>query len=899
MNSLSITRRRVPLEIGALVIFILAASCRLGSGYAIGGTILDTSGIPVTGVTVILKNSGLDSVTSGDDGKYSFTNAPAGSWAILGFKTGMMLIPKNGDGSPLGAVVVLGGSREKKVDFLALIPGELTIPMIQGSGFKSPLEGQSVNGVVGIVTQVTRRAPHAIYDTVLTDGTTTPQWVSEDGFYMECLAADKDGDAATSDGIFVYTHDESYTESKWINDMPTDLEPGDVVSVNGSVSEYVPIDRFGESTGFLSVTRIIATSANHVYENGVEKSVLTTAFPAGVLLTYEDSPTLPSGVTEFRTLPWEDSGKLSLLEAEKKMESVEGMVVRVNKPLVVGSTYYNVTGILADAGKKANVLNSDINTDWGGIVLQDPANPTNPTAVGMDFNSEILFCDYQKASWATFNPIPQVGDLIKDSVPAYVLRGVMDYTADAVYMIKPLQFTAGSPKDSAGNTIPSQGWDFDVSAVNSDMASDFKALSSAKISSGGSVYDNRIGSTCASRFKPSWTKVAIGDTSDKHLTFASFNIENYEAQGGSYKRQNDIANIIINNLQCPDVITLIEMGDDKASINVYVNQAGSYAIEDGVVTSVLNFRGIIDAIASKGGPAYEFVCVDPEENKDGGAPGINIRPGILYRTDRVGFVARGLTTNTYLNTCVNPNVRSTTVAAESEWPVTFPSNAATMLATTGTSVSIDPNDHTPALTQSPGRIIAPAFAGSVRKPFVGEFLFKPITTGNNKFFVIGAHLSSKSGDTTLYGDQQPPSFGSDPRRAEQGAVIKHFVDSILSRDENAFILVGGDMNDFPWSDALKAMSGEGTSAQSLYSVSRCFMYPKQQFSYSYRGNLQQIDHILFSPALYEKARTAGVTKDNNSGTIFIPHIDSVYSKNNHVQNSDHDPIVIRVDMGGL
>ena len=35
------------------------------------------------------------------------------------------------------------------------------------------------------------------------------------------------------------------------------------------------------------------------------------------------SPVLPSGVTEYRTLPWQESGRLSLRDAELVLESVE------------------------------------------------------------------------------------------------------------------------------------------------------------------------------------------------------------------------------------------------------------------------------------------------------------------------------------------------------------------------------------------------------------------------------------------------------------------------------------------------------------------------------------------------------------------------------------------------
>ena len=74
------------------------------------------------------------------------------------------------------------------------------------------------------------------------------------------------------------------------------------------------------------------------------------------------------------------------------------------------------------------------------------------------------------------------------------------------------------------------------------------------------------------------------------------------------------------------------------------------------------------------------------------------------------------------------------------------------------------------------------------------------------------------------------------------------------------------------------------------------MPANEQYSYAYQGNLQQIDHIFVSPAFYSAAVSSGALNDYTS-TVCIPHIDSLFSKNNHVQTSDHDPIVVR--LGGL
>ncbi|MBN1519749.1 MAG: carboxypeptidase regulatory-like domain-containing protein [Spirochaetales bacterium] len=874
------------ITILALIVLTLLSCAPLRTGYILEGTVTDSGGAPLSGVRISIEGaSGADTETDGS-GRYVIQAAPYGSWHITASLPGYVFAARRSDPLQEGAMVFLGNSQSVRLDFLGADSGSLTVPMIQGRGFRSPFEGQSVRNVVGVITQVTRKAPHAIYDTILIDGSTTPQWVSEDGFFMEAFDSYKDGDPLTSDGVFVYTHNDAYVESKWLDSVPSDLAVGDVVSVSGVVREFKPADRFGNSEGFLTFTRIEEPTVLRVTSAGVPVTRLTS-FPAGVLLTYDDAPVLATvapGSTEWRTLPWgtDASGELALRDAALILESVEGMVVRVNNPLVSTSTYYNVTGILADGGQKGAADNPNLNSTWKGVVLQDPS------VNGMDFNPELLFCDYQKPNWATFNPIPQTGDTLKDAVNNTVLRGVVEYTFDALYMIKPLQNLPGGLTAAGGSAVPNQGWNFNVNPNYGSISTLLAGYtSSEKITSADqdTIRNWRIGSGADARFR---APAVWGPTPEADfLKVGSFNIENFQEQGTPYDKDIDIADIIVHNMRAPDVVVVVEMGDDHGSTIVYENQDNSYAIPDGIVTSVLNFRQIITAIKNVGGPQYDFRCIDPEENRDGGEPGTNIRVGFLYRTDTVTFVDRGLPTNHLMTTgglaATDP---------ESAWAVTFPSALATALATQPTAVSRDPVDGQPMLTQSPGRIIGAPFAGATRKPLAGEFIHN--TTGE-KFFVIAAHLGSKRGDTPLYGQQQPPVFGSDARRTEQGAEIAKLVAQILDMDPNANVVVAGDMNDFPWAPSMRALKGLGSGAQILWSPSEEYMPRNEQFSYAFRGNLQQIDNIYATAALLTGNHAAASLDWLEA--VFISHIDSPFSKNNHIQSSDHDAVVNRYKIG--
>ena len=80
-----------------------------------------------------------------------------------------------------------------------------------------------------------------------------------------------------------------------------------------------------------------------------------------------------------------------------------------------------------------------------------------------------------------------------------------------------------------------------------------------------------------------------------------------------------IAAHIANHLHTPDIVFVQEIQDDSGPRN------------DGVVSANKTLRALAQAIKkASGGVEYEFVNVEPEDNKDGGAPGGNIRVAYLF-----------------------------------------------------------------------------------------------------------------------------------------------------------------------------------------------------------------------------------------------------------------------------
>lgn len=310
------------------------------------------------------------------------------------------------------------------------------------------------------------------------------------------------------------------------------------------------------------------------------------------------------------------------------------------------------------------------------------------------------------------------------------------------------------------------------------------------------------------------------------LRIASFNVENL---GGDEKDEKfeAIGKIIGHNMLFPDIIGLEEVQDNDGQT------------DSGEVSADLVYTKIIEAIKKQPGAEhvhYEYIEIAPENNQDGGAPGGNIRVGMLYRTDRVQL-AEGTQGD----------------------------------AVTATGVVKGENGEA-QLTLNPGRI-APTneYFSSTRKSLAAEFIFngKPV-------FVIANHLSSKGGDEALYGSNQPFQLHSEAKRIEQAKVVNEFVQDILEVNPQSVVVVLGDMNDYQFSNPLKALEGN-----ELYNMH--YNLPEnERYTYIFQGKSQVLDNIL-------------VTKKLEACTdIEILHLNTIHS--GQTQLSDHDPLLISIDM---
>lgn len=258
--------------------------------------------------------------------------------------------------NPVGNIAITDGSATGTI--LNDDPIALTIMEIQGEGHRSAYEGQPVI-TSGIVTAVTGN-----------------------GFYLQDPMGD--GNHRTSDAIFVHT-----------SGAPG-VAIGDAVQVAGSVLEFLP---GGDPTN-LTTTEVEAASVT------VESS--GNALPAATLIG-----------AGGRLLPTEaiDDDGLTVFDPDNDgldfYESLEGMLVTVEQPLVVTNTNgFGETYVVASGGAGATGVNAR-----GGITISPG-----------DYNPERIQLD-DSALNPDYDPDHSTGDLLAD------VTGIISYSFNSYELL--------------------------------------------------------------------------------------------------------------------------------------------------------------------------------------------------------------------------------------------------------------------------------------------------------------------------------------------------------------------------------------------------------------------------------------------------------------------------------
>ena len=308
---------------------------------------------------------------------------------------------------------------------------------------------------------------------------------------------------------------------------------------------------------------------------------------------------------------------------------------------------------------------------------------------------------------------------------------------------------------------------------------------------------------------------------DSELTVATFNVENLDPTD-TQEKFDRLAQIIVTNLRSPAIIVTEEVQDNDGPVN------------SAVVADDQTVARLTTAISLAGGPEYDWRSIVPVDDADGGEPGGNIRVGFLFRKDLpdLQFVDR---------------------------PGGGPTNSVEVVRV-GWNVQ---------LSTSPGRIdpTNPAFTDS-RKPLAAEFVFRGKTV-----FVVANHWNSKGGDDPLFGRFQPPKAVTEAQRIAQATVVADFVRDVRRLNPFANIVVAGDLNDFPYSEAVRTLTRAG-----MVDLPNTLPLP-ERYTYVFEGNSQVLDHILISPWMLLR----GFAYD-------IVHVNAEFAD----AVSDHDPQVARL-----
>ncbi|GAA3621537.1 endonuclease/exonuclease/phosphatase family protein [Lentzea roselyniae] len=304
---------------------------------------------------------------------------------------------------------------------------------------------------------------------------------------------------------------------------------------------------------------------------------------------------------------------------------------------------------------------------------------------------------------------------------------------------------------------------------------------------------------------------------ESELSVATYNVENLDPSDAQTKFDR-LADGVVTNLRSPDVVVLEEIQDNNGTVN------------DGTVAADQTLQKLSDAVVAKGGPRYQWRQIDPENGKDGGQPGGNIRVGFFFNPQRVSFVDRP--------------------GGDFKTPV-----------------EVVKKNGRAALSVSPGRIdpLNDAWTDS-RKPLAGEFKFRGRTV-----FVVANHFTSKGADDAIHGRIQPPNRSSEVQRVKQAAALKAFTEQIRAIDKGANVVLAGDLNDYQFSPALKALTGDGNLKALIETLP-----VNERYSYVFEGNSQTLDHIVLS---------RNITRFGYD----VVRINAEFSD----QASDHDPQIVR------
>jgi predicted extracellular nuclease len=123
------------------------------------------------------------------------------------------------------------------------------------------------------------------------------------------------------------------------------------------------------------------------------------------------------------------------------------------------------------------------------------------------------------------------------------------------------------------------------------------------------------------------------------------------------------------------------------------------------------------------------------------------------------------------------------------------------------------------------------------------------------------------------------------RRVEEAEFVARLVRDILATQSDAHLVVLGDLNDYPDSQAVMILQ-----ASSLYNIVNRLPL-QERYTYIHQGSSQVLDYILLSPSLNNQIVTIhSIHMNADYPDIYAEQADSLH------RSSDHDPLVMQLSL---
>lgn len=179
-----------------------------------------------------------------------------------------------------------------------------------------------------------------------------------------------------------------------------------------------------------------------------------------------------------------------------------------------------------------------------------------------------------------------------------------------------------------------------------------------------------------------------------------------------------------------------------------------------------------------------------------------------------------------------------------------------------------------------------------REPLVGVFEAGP---GIPPITVICNKIKTKRAEESPF-SVEPPFRFTELQRKPQMRVIRKYLDSIFEKDPNAYVVVTGDLGDYPFAEPgegkdhpLAILQGIGGEVPMTNLVDR--EDESERYDYLFQGAGVLVSHTLVSPALLKSVVAADILHFNT------PFPESIkWDAGTAIRASDRDPVEARFEL---